>query len=154
MGSGNTKPAIATYLTSDINSDSDNDTGTSSVRGKSDPDANSAVEEAVGQIYKKTLQMPFKKLSTWQSIGQLLKQSPKNVNAFKKDLLEASPIIHTRVLPLLRDFIRLKQSHGSQLEKEVFADATPTTLIQRFLRCRPVVFMTGADLFVLRNSHQ
>ena len=153
-GSGNTKPAFATMLVSDIKPDSDY----SSDQGEFDTDANSAVgfnaQEAVGEIYKKTLQMPFKQVFTWESIKQLLSKSPQNVHTFEKDLLDARPIVHTRVLSLLRDFIRVKQSHGNQLERKVFADATPTTLIQRFLRCRPVVFMTEGDTFLLRNSHR
>ena len=109
--------------------------------------------DAVAGIHKKLLEMPFNKFFTWESIEQLLKKRPQNVQTFEQDLLTACPIMHARTLPLLQDFIRLKQSHGNQLEKTVFARATTATLIQRFLHCRPVAFLTGGDSFVLRNSH-
>ena len=112
------------------------------------------MEEALEGINKQVFQMPFSEVPTRQSIEQLLKKSPRNVQTFQKNLIEACPIVHTRVMPLLRDFIRLKQAHGNQLEKTVFANATPATLIQRFLRCRPLVFLESSDTFVLRNSNR
>lgn len=160
MGGSITKP-----LTKKRRNDANNQTNADTIKPHDDvttkphDDVEVKTKGPVGSIYKKMLQMPVNKVFTWESIEQVLKRGPQNVQTFENDLLGACPIIHTRVLPLLRDFIRVKQSHGNQREKEFFAKATPATMIQRFLQCRPVVFMTGADTsgadtFLLRNSHR
>ena len=151
MGSGNTTPKKITRTLTNLDDDAaENTTSPSYIR--KDNDVGVGPEDPVAGIHKKLLEMPYNKFFTWESIEQLLKKRPQNVQTFEQDLLDACPIIHTRTLPLLQDFIRLKRSHGNRREKTVFFPVTTATLIQRFLRCRPVAFLTGSDSFVLRNS--
>lgn len=64
------------------------------------------------------------------------------------------PIVHHRLLQLLEDFLKIKVSNGSALERSFYAEMTPSQLLTRLLQRRPLAFLNPDDEWVLRSREQ
>jgi hypothetical protein len=62
------------------------------------------------------------------------------------------PIAHSSLIHLSQQFLSFKQAHGSNLEKAFYQTMNSEQLFQRLLTCRPVVFYTRQDLFLLKDG--
>ena len=65
--------------------------------------------------------------------------------------LRTRPIIHSRFLPLLQDFLILKLRWGTRVEKALYDGMTVDSFIERLLVRRPVVFIGVSDEYLLRD---
>ena len=70
----------------------------------------------------------------------------------EKQAHDVSPIIHRRVMPLIRRFLEYKKHYGSAIEKEFYANMTELAFIDRLVVKRPLMFMGEPDLYLLRNG--
>jgi hypothetical protein len=59
---------------------------------------------------------------------------------------------HHSIVPVIEDFITLKQTLGNHAERAIFAGMSWRNFIQRCLVKRPVVFFMGHDHFVLPDG--
>ena len=64
----------------------------------------------------------------------------------------AYPIMHEKVAPLINNFLAYKQQHGTNIEKIVYASMDFGSFITRLLTKRPLMFMTAADYYLLRDG--
>ena len=62
------------------------------------------------------------------------------------------PVLHERVVPLLKSFLRTKQRLGSAVERRLYAAMTPAALLDRMLRKRPLAFLSKSDDYRLRDG--
>jgi len=61
------------------------------------------------------------------------------------------PALHASAQSLFEDFINLKQV-GNEQERAVYKDLTVPSLAARLIRCRPLMFMTGVDEYLLPSG--
>ena len=94
----------------------------------------------------------IRKVPTWHSMQQMLRSNSYNGHLFWQHMIEARVLFHDNVAVLLDDFLELKRSTGSEVEKELYAGMDRAGLIDRLIRRRPVVFMTSSDGYTLRNG--
>jgi len=94
----------------------------------------------------------MKKVPTWQSIQQMLRNDSRNGLLFWQHITEARVLFHSSVAVLLDDFLELKRTIGSEVEKKLYAGMDRNGLINRLITRRPVVFMTSSDGYTLRNG--
>jgi len=64
----------------------------------------------------------------------------------------ARPLVHSKVVKLMEKWIELMKRLGTPDEKRIYRDMTPTSLIDRLLLCRPLVFFTGADSWLAKDG--
>ena len=96
---------------------------------------------------------PFmKKVPTWQSIHKMLRNDSLNGPLFWQHMMEARVLFHSNVALLLDDFLEMKRTIGSEVEKKLYAGMDRAGLINRLITRRPVVFMTSSDGYTLRNG--
>lgn len=62
------------------------------------------------------------------------------------------PIMHFRVNALMKDFLKIKTTLGSTVEKKLYDGMSVDQLAHRLLTKRPLMFMTGIDQFVLKDG--
>lgn len=62
------------------------------------------------------------------------------------------PIAHSSLLQLSQRFLSHKQIYGSHVERVFYHEMTVERFLQRLLICRPVVFYTRQDLFLLSDG--
>ena len=62
------------------------------------------------------------------------------------------PILHERVVPLLKSFLHTKKRLGSAVERRLYAAMAPVDLLDRMLRCRPLAFLNASDDYRLRDG--
>eukprot|EP00947_MAST-08B_sp_MAST-8B-sp1_P002456 g2456.t1 len=59
------------------------------------------------------------------------------------------PVIHERVVPLLGEFLSIKERTGTATERRVYEGMSVAGLADRLIRRRPLMFMMAADLYIL-----
>ena len=64
------------------------------------------------------------------------------------------PIIYAPVMNMIRKFIALKKEYGTSIEQKFYASMSESEFINRLLAKRPLMFMTKADTYVLRNGQK
>ena len=64
------------------------------------------------------------------------------------------PIIYVPVMNMIRKFIALKKEYGTSIEQKFYASMSESEFIDRLLAKRPLMFMTEADTYVLRNGQK
>lgn len=64
------------------------------------------------------------------------------------------PIMHVKVKELIQKFLIYKREHGSSIEKSLYQNMQEDEFIDRLLTKRPLMFMTGNDIFLLRNGQE
>lgn len=62
------------------------------------------------------------------------------------------PLLHEQVLILIDGFINFKKQFGSSVEQELYKSLDRESFIDRLLNKRPLMFMTSADLYLLRDG--
>ncbi len=62
------------------------------------------------------------------------------------------PIIHTKTIALFDDYLTHKKRHGSKNVKKLYKNMNMDAFINRLLTNRPLMFMTCADDYLLRNN--
>ncbi len=67
---------------------------------------------------------------------------------------ETYPIMHTKVRPLIDDFLRCKKTTGSEIEKKLYETMTFDAFINRLLINRPLAFLNPSDKYLLQNSQR
>lgn len=69
----------------------------------------------------------------------------------EEDAASTRPVLHVSAQPLFAEFIKLMQA-GTPQEQAAYAGLTVQTLAARFIRCRPLMFMTGVDEYLLPSG--
>ena len=64
----------------------------------------------------------------------------------------AYPILHHSILELIKDFLKLKKKHGSNIEKSVYSNIRLDEFIDRLLLLRPKMFVGSLDKYILRGT--
>jgi hypothetical protein len=64
----------------------------------------------------------------------------------------AYPIMHSKSIQLIDDFLVYKRQHGTTIEKHLYASMDRDTFIARLLTKRPLMFMTAGDYYLLRDG--
>lgn len=78
-------------------------------------------------------------------------RDPAKVVEFARD---SWPIADSSVVPLLNEFIALIKTHGSPIQKDVYANIqNHSDLITRLLTKRPLMFMNTHDQYLLRTGY-
>lgn len=95
------------------------------------------------------------KIPTLNNKIQLIAQSDcvKQI-VVARQAMNARPILHNKVLKLVQSFLDFKLKFGTDIEKELYTYMTPMKFIDRLLVCRPMTFMTGSDIYLLRNGQR
>lgn len=65
---------------------------------------------------------------------------------------ETRPLLPHRIWSFIPKFLEFKREHGSRVEKELYQKMTPAEFADRLIKKRPLMFMNGADDFLLRNQ--
>ena len=73
-------------------------------------------------------------------------------NEIAEHAQQTHPIIHKKVMHLIRDFIAYKKQYGSTIEQDFYATMDEFAFIDRLLTQRPLMFMTAGDAFLLRDG--
>jgi len=69
----------------------------------------------------------------------------------ERDAAGTFPVMHASLQRLMEDFIKLKQA-GTPQERAVYAGLNVQSLVARLMRCRPLMFMTGVDEYLLPSG--
>lgn len=64
------------------------------------------------------------------------------------------PVLPARVWSWIPNFLNYKRMHGSNVEKKLYEKMTPTQFVDRLIQKRPLMFMTSADSYLLRNGEE
>lgn len=81
----------------------------------------------------------------------------KNTNQQKEianQANDARPIVSAPVMVLISEFLSYKKKHGSSIEQKLYAGMSEKAFVDRLLIKRPLMFMTAADSYLLRNGDQ
>lgn len=66
--------------------------------------------------------------------------------------IETRPLLHAKVLNLIKNFLSHKCSYGSEIEKKIYANISLENFIKRLIKQRPLTFMTSIDYYKLRDG--
>lgn len=72
----------------------------------------------------------------------------------EKQASNSYPIIQKKVQSLINEFLSYKKQYGSKIEKNLYANMSEQSFIDRLLIKRPLMFMTESDMYLLRNGKQ
>ncbi len=61
-------------------------------------------------------------------------------------------IFHPNLSELMKNFLKYKKLHGSTIEKNLYANMSLHTFINRLITQRPLMFMTEKDQYLLQNG--
>ena len=95
-----------------------------------------------------------------QRVATLLADPPPGVGReeFARQVDEhiagVRPVADARVHHLLGEFLRIKRTTGSSIEKELYADMDANGLVDRLLHRRPLVFCESSDQYLLRSGQR
>lgn len=62
------------------------------------------------------------------------------------------PVLPGRIWSMIPKFLDFKREHGSEKEKALYRDMTPTEWVNRWIKKRPLMFMTKVDQYILRDG--
>lgn len=65
---------------------------------------------------------------------------------------DSAPLLPQQVWDFIPRFLDFKKQHGTAKEKDLYREMTPEQFVDRLIKKRPLMFMTGADSYVLRNG--
>lgn len=82
-------------------------------------------------------------------IKNIVKDDKNKQKTVEIQAQNAYPILHRKMKRLISDFIAYKKYFGSSIEKKLYATMSEEAFINRLLRCRPLMFMTKNDEFLL-----
>jgi len=71
-----------------------------------------------------------------------------------QNALGTRPLLHGDSLRLLEEFLEIKRSSGSAIEKGVYDNLDTSGLVQRLISCRPLCFSMWKDVFFLRGGER
>ena len=63
------------------------------------------------------------------------------------------PLLHQKTVTLIHNFLNFKRQHGTQKEKGLYATMDHIAFVERLLTKRPLMFMTAADTYLLRDGY-
>ncbi len=111
-----------------------------------------------------TFESLIKKSDHFHSITSFPTQDNRIANIAKNNIYKQNeiaiqannvrPIIHKKVMSLIKNFLKYKKRYGTAIEKKLYSKITEESFIDRLLIKRPLMFMTAADSYLLRNKHQ
>lgn len=64
------------------------------------------------------------------------------------------PLLHSRIWSFIPKFLELKKEHGSEIEKELYKNMTPTEFVDRLIKKRPLTFFNPWDQYLLKNGQE
>ena len=64
----------------------------------------------------------------------------------------ARPVVHEDVVALMEKWILLMRRLGTEDEQRIYAEMTPTSLVDRLLSCRPLAFLTSVDSWLAKDG--
>jgi hypothetical protein len=64
------------------------------------------------------------------------------------------PVLHSRIWSFVPKFLDDKRKYGSAVEKQFYREMTPTQLVDRLIKKRPLVFWNPSDAYLLRNGQE
>ena len=64
----------------------------------------------------------------------------------------ARPVVHEEVVALMEKWISLMRRLGSEDEQRIYAEMTPSSLVDRLLSCRPLAFLTSVDSWLAKDG--
>lgn len=73
-------------------------------------------------------------------------------NTIAQQAMGTHPIVHSKVLELIKNFIAHKKQFGSAIEQKFYKNMNEYSLIDRLLINRPLQFMTSSDAYLLRGK--
>lgn len=62
------------------------------------------------------------------------------------------PVLHRRIYDFIPKFLAYKQQYGSSIEKALYEKMTAEQFIDRLIKKRPLMFMTGGDSYLLPDG--
>lgn len=63
-------------------------------------------------------------------------------------------LVHSRLVPLLDQFLVHKRAHGTTREQDLYAHMSSADLVRRLIRNRPLCFYNYSDTTMLRDGSQ
>ena len=101
------------------------------------------------QLFNSTI----KKFPTTHNRIAAIAQGDQHLQAkIARQAQDSYPLIHDDVRLFLNNFLEYKKEHGSEIEKELYADMDDVQLMMRLLEQRPLMFMTESDQYLLSGG--
>lgn len=120
------------------------------------PVSGSAVDSDFNALVKKSDEfsrgVPFK--TTENRVAVICGNDTAKKQVVINQAKNTYPIVHTKTLPLIDEFINTKKIHGSPIEKVFYATMSRDAFITRLLTNRPMAFLTSHDDYLLRTGQQ
>lgn len=103
-------------------------------------------------LRSKTLPYAHRFPTSANKLQTLLDEGHVTAEAVAQAARRCAPILHSDTVALLREFLDVKRAHGSAVERALYASLDVCGLVDRLVRCRPLVFVGCGDSFVLRDG--
>ncbi len=85
-------------------------------------------------------------------IESILARDPTKADEIVAFANDTHPIMHHKVQALITDFLNFKQTHGNEIERDVYDTMDVNAFIDRLLTNRPLVFMRKDDTFIIKEG--
>ena len=93
-----------------------------------------------------------KHLSQVQSSANLISNFGSQGDHIAQLAAGARPVLHEEVVALMEKWISLMRRLGSEDEQKIYAEMTPSSLVDRLLSCRPLAFLTRVDSWLGKDG--
>ncbi|KAJ3278700.1 hypothetical protein HK104_002098 [Borealophlyctis nickersoniae] len=87
-------------------------------------------------------------------LQKLTTDSPALQSLAVQHARSARILVHPSLPSLITDFLRYKLSHGTEKEKSIYANMSWQDFVRRCIEKRPLMFVTGNDVTLLRNQQR
>lgn len=125
-------------------------TGHAGAEKVSRPPSDARGATAFHDMIRRSAALLYRMPTTQNSIQYLVSQDPAKADVIGRFACQCWPIAGEKFDKLLQSFIHIKQRHGTRRERDFYHDMTVPKLADRLLRCRPLVFYTSRDDYVLQ----
>lgn len=115
----------------------------------------SSGEEAFDSLVQKSKKFE-KNISRFPTTDNRIEKIAENDIWKKEDIARHAqgtyPIMHSKLITLMKDFLEYKKKCGSTIEKSLYQSMNLDEFIDRLLTKRPLMFMGSGDQYLLRNG--
>lgn len=85
-------------------------------------------------------------------IESIASKDPSKKSVIVQQANAVRPIVDSKVLSLINNFLSYKKQYGIAVEQSVYKNMDVSSFIDRLLTKRPLMFMTKSDLYLLRDG--
>ena len=87
-----------------------------------------------------------------QTTANLIENMRGKSEIIERFASQAYPIIHERVVELIKDFLAFKRQHGSSIERELYRAMSVAEFVDRLVSKRPLVFFMSVDSWTTKDG--